>query len=127
MGIQLHEIKDDRLRRRLRAALDSAGPVVAAGVHHPIVEPRSERHPSGPHCPKDGSGPRLVLRVVRRACRLVDADNLGGAKFVVDAIRRAGLVPDDSPETIELLLTQEKVATRDEEGTLIEIYPAETT
>lgn len=63
---------------------------------------------------------RVLLRVTSFRCRLLDPDNLC-PKYFIDCCRYAGLIPDDSPEFITLQVTQEKVKTKSEERTEIEI------
>lgn len=61
------------------------------------------------------------MRITRKASRLLDADNLaGGCKPLIDQVRYAGLIPDDSPDKVEISFTQEKVK-KGQEGTLIEL------
>lgn len=64
---------------------------------------------------------RLRVKITSYRCRLLDADNLC-PKFLIDALRYQGKIPDDSPDHIILEVGQEKVATRTEEGTLVEIW-----
>lgn len=67
---------------------------------------------------------RFEVRIIRRSTNLLDKDNLyGGVKFACDALRYAKLIREDDPESIELIVTQEKVKTRKEIGTIIEITP----
>lgn len=67
-------------------------------------------------------GKRLLLRITRHACRVLDFDNgAGGCKALVDQLRYAGLIPDDNPEAIDFRFAQVKVKMRKEQGTLIEI------
>lgn len=67
-------------------------------------------------------GPRRIkVRVTRCSRRLLDVDNLGGAKYVIDQLRYCGFIPNDSPKDIKLTLDQKEVKTKKEEGTLIEI------
>jgi hypothetical protein len=64
---------------------------------------------------------RIVLRIVRKSTRLLDADNLaGGCKPLIDQVRYAGLIPDDSPDKVEITFTQQKVK-KGEEGMMVEI------
>lgn len=52
---------------------------------------------------------------------MLDADNFaGGCKPLIDQVRYAGLIPDDSPDKVEITFTQEKVK-KGQEGTLIEL------
>lgn len=57
--------------------------------------------------------------------RTLDADNLaGGSKCLVDEIRYSGLIPDDTPEAIELQVQQVKVKHYAEERTELTLtYP----
>lgn len=56
---------------------------------------------------------RVVVRITRHACRLLDADNFaGGCKPLIDQLRYAALIPDDDPESVELQFRQEKVGKR---------------
>lgn len=68
-------------------------------------------------------GGRVRLSIESLRSRLCDVDNLaGGAKFCIDGLRYSGLIRDDSPEHIELVVTQRKVK-RGEEGTIVTITP----
>ena len=52
-------------------------------------------------------GPFKKLVVTRVGSRLLDADNLaGGAKNLVDAIRKEGLIEDDRPGKVALSFDQ---------------------
>ena len=64
-----------------------------------------------------------MVRITRCGTRLLDADNLaGGCKPIVDALRYRGLIPEDDPQSIGLVVQQRKVLKKDI-GTIIEIYP----
>jgi len=65
----------------------------------------------------------LRLRITSRRVRLLDPDNLF-PKYLIDALRYEGLIPNDTTEDIILEVRQEKVARKKEEGTVIELYPA---
>lgn len=67
-----------------------------------------------------GSHGRIGVRVLSKRARLLDIDNIA-VKYIVDELRYAGLLRDDSPADIELTVTQEKVAHREDECTLIEL------
>jgi hypothetical protein len=70
---------------------------------------------------KEKGEERITLRITRSSTRLLDADNFaGGCKPLIDQLRYAGLIPDDSPEKVEITFTQRKVK-KGQEGTLIEI------
>ena len=66
--------------------------------------------------------PRYRVRITSVRKRLCDADNLC-VKHHIDAIRKLGLIPDDSPAVIELIVRQRtlKEAFVKTEGTQIEV------
>jgi hypothetical protein len=71
---------------------------------------------------KTKSSERTLVRITRYACRSLDQDNLiGGCKACADCLKESGLIEDDSPEAIDLVVTQEKVFNKDHERTEIEI------
>ncbi len=68
------------------------------------------------------SSPRFRLLISRYAARSLDADNLaGGCKPLIDAIRRAGIIPDDDPKTVVLEFAQHGCRKGDER-TEIEVF-----
>ena len=71
---------------------------------------------------EEGSAGRVTCRITRLGVRLLDADNLcGGVKFLLDACRYEGLIPEDNPQAIVLIVRQRKVKMK-ETGTILEIY-----
>jgi len=75
---------------------------------------------TGPY--EEGSPGRITVRITRLGVRLLDADNLcGGVKFLVDACRYEGLIAEDTPEAICLIVRQRKVK-KGKTGTILEIY-----
>jgi hypothetical protein len=62
---------------------------------------------------------RVRVWIESRRARLLDPDNLA-AKYFVDSLRYAGLIPNDRTEDIELKVTQKKVK-KGEEETVIEL------
>jgi len=68
---------------------------------------------------------KMVVNIIRHGSRALDKDNLaGGCKSLIDAIRRAGLIVDDSPKWVDLCFSQ--IATpRELEHTEVIIKPAE--
>lgn len=95
--------------------------IVVGRISHSIVEPAVRATLDCPKHRKEKSSERVTLRITRRASRLLDADNFaGGCKPLIDQVRYAGLIPDDSPDKVEITFTQEKVK-KGQEGTLIEI------
>lgn len=63
---------------------------------------------------------RFLVSVVSKRVRLVDPDNLC-PKYIIDCLRYAGVLPDDSPEFVTTSFSQIKVARFDQEETLIEV------
>ena len=78
--------------------------------HGPLAE--TEREDSNPK--------RYAVSVESCRARKIDTDNLC-AKYFVDALRYAGIIPDDRPEDIEYSISQKKVKTKAEEITIIEV------
>lgn len=71
-----------------------------------------------------GTG-RIILSYSGYRQRLLDPDNFaGGTKFLTDALRYCGAIPSDSDDQITLEFSQKKVATKEQEKTLVTIqYP----
>lgn len=65
---------------------------------------------------------RFRVRIVSLRCRLIDPDNLC-PKYFIDCLRYAEMLRDDRAQDIILEVSQQKVATKEEEHTLIEIEP----
>lgn len=96
---------------------------LATRLPNAVLKPLVRRQPLEADRHEKGSRPRTRVCVTRYARRLLDVDNLGGAKLVIDQLRYAKLIQDDSPEHIDLELRQVKVASKAEEGTEIVISP----
>lgn len=65
---------------------------------------------------------RAVVTVTQRAVRLRDHDNFAASfKPGLDAIVRAGIIADDNPGCIDLVLRAEKVAHKADECVLVTI------
>jgi len=65
---------------------------------------------------------RTYVRITRYSTRPLDCDNYaGGCKPIIDQLRYAKLIKDDSPEDIEVQFKQVKIKTKTEEHTKIEI------
>lgn len=85
-------------------------------------EPTVRHEPLAAAQGKAAGSPRIVVRIASFRVRLLDPDNLaGGAKYIVDGLRYAGLIPDDSPDQIILEVSQKKVTNRNQELTSVEI------
>ena len=93
----------------------------------PYTEPQQDPAPAleRPAAREETSVGRVTVRVVSYRCRPTDADNLaGGCKGLIDGLRAAHLVRNDDPASIRLIVEQEKVSSRAEQRTEIElIYP----
>lgn len=91
-------------------------PVLEQVVLHDPLETKQakEGHPNG-------SLPRFVIEITSYRCQLTDPDNLC-PKFLIDAIRHSGWIPNDTPDLIELVTRQVRVSKRDEQRTVLRIY-----
>lgn len=91
---------------------------------YPVPQPYSGPEPLPEVQVKGSDSARILVRIERRGCALLDADNLaGGVKYHLDACRQCGAIPDDAPHAIQLEVFQTKVSTRAEECTVIDIFP----
>lgn len=68
-----------------------------------------------------GNTGRVLIRITSFRLRLIDEDNLC-EKYIVDCCRYSGLLPDDNPEQTKIEVCQEKVRTKEEERTLVQIF-----
>jgi len=116
--------------KRLRAMFPRASadfikannPVGAARVSNAVVKRDAPQALDGGVSAEGNGKARARVRITRFACRLLDEDNLsGGVKPLLDSIKQAGLIEDDSPECIELCVRQEKVTNKVHERTEVEI------
>ena len=95
---------------------------VAPRLPNPEPQPAPRPALDGARQGKDKSQTRTLVRIVRKSVRLLDADNFaGGCKPLIDQLRYAKLIPDDDPESVEILFQQTKVATKKEEGVEVNI------
>lgn len=70
--------------------------------------------------PKKANSRLIQVRIISHRRRLIDPDNCIG-KWHLDCCRYAGFIPEDSAAHIEYRISQEKVSSKDEEKTVIEI------
>ena len=71
---------------------------------------------------KEKGSNRTYVRITRFSTRPLDCDNYaGGCKPIIDQLRYAKLIRDDSPEDIQVQFKQVKIKTKTEEHTKIEI------
>jgi len=83
-----------------------------------------ERHPSDgmaptPHAKEKAIG-KFLVRVTSFRHRLLDEDNIC-EKYHVDLCRYAGILPSDAPSQTRITTTQQKIGSKEEEFTLVEI------
>jgi hypothetical protein len=66
--------------------------------------------------------PKYHLTITRYSTRTLDVDNFaGGCKPLIDQIRYAKLIPDDNPESVEIIFKQAKVKKIQEQRTEVQI------
>ena len=76
----------------------------------PLAETKAQKPDTG----------RFLVRVSSFRRRLLDEDNLS-EKYFCDLCRYAGIIPGDAPDQAKIEVSQVKVATKDEEKTLVEV------
>ncbi len=87
-----------------------------------ISQPTARETLVAPTQRKEKGRARIIVCITRRSCHVLDLDNFaGGCKPLIDQLRYAQLIPNDDPQSIELQFVQEKVKTRLEEETIIDI------
>lgn len=64
---------------------------------------------------------RFLVSVTSYRRRMLDEDNLS-EKYFCDLCRYAGIIPDDSPDRTQIKVSQIKVASKEEEKTVVEVY-----
>jgi len=112
------------MRERIRQALRDKSTNYADQNRSALPSAKSEQtvcHGTDGQIPgktKDVQRVRIVIESFRRV--LLDPDNLC-PKYFLDGIKYAGLIPDDSPDKIELTVLQSKVDNKEDERTEIEI------
>jgi hypothetical protein len=84
-----------------------------------IPEPAVHNGTDGATKRKTKNSGRYVVSVTSYRSRLCDPDNLC-AKYFVDALRYAGVIPDDRPDDI-IYQIQQKKCSKEKEKTLIEV------
>lgn len=106
------------------------GKVADAKGHPAKVHPRTPRDGDGEG--GDGAGGevpekiegRFLITLTDYRLRLLDYDNLNPKKEI-DCIRYAGLIPEDNPQNLEILVRQKKVARNEDIRLEIEIIRIE--
>lgn len=110
----------NEIRRRFPNASASC---LAANAHRaqlpaPVLELHPEPVATGPDASQARSAGRTRVSIESRRCRLCDPDNLS-VKAILDAMRYEGLILDDSPDHIELVVKQTRVPHRHLEQTIV--------
>ena len=109
-----------KLIERAIAAQDCAGSKI------PDAKPKRDKTPTlGTAIQREAEGvQRTRVKFVGYRVKPLDADNFAGSvKDLLDGLRHANLLYDDSPTHITLETEQVKVAHYEEEQTVIEIIP----
>lgn len=122
MGVDISQLPE-RYRKQIQEQIyGQSKKNLASGLSHAQPKRDAGGALDGASSNEGGGKERVVVRITKCAVRLTDLDNaVGGAKFCIDALRYAKLIPDDDPGSIDLQFQQLKVATKKEQGTLIEI------
>jgi len=89
-------------------------------VKSPVLERRAQHALPDANQIKATYSGKLAVIVTSFRRRLLDEDNLA-VKWHVDALRYAGIIPDDAPEKVSIKARQEKVSLKEDERTEIEI------
>lgn len=85
-----------------------------------VVEPNPSDEPVGPSPLQEANDERISVRVFCVRKRLLDEDNTC-EKFLVDALRYSGFIPDDCPEKVHIEVSQRKCWDGEPEHVRIEI------
>ena len=86
----------------------------------PKLESNPGSKPLGKNKVKKGDKEKFHISVLSVRKRLCDTDNLA-CKYHVDCLRYLGLIPDDSPDYVQITTTQRKCKKGEEEHIVIEI------
>lgn len=113
--------KPSDLPPALQAQLYAQTNPLAPRLRHAQPEQAPVLPPLGQNQDEEGGGGRFKVRIVRCGAKLLDPDNLSGAKLLIDQLRYAGLIPEDNPHAIELELCQVKTPKKEDRGTLIQV------
>ncbi len=93
--------------------------LMAPPIRDTQFEPAPREEPLAPHQAQEGGAGRSLVIITRCGVRLLDTDNAyGGCKPIIDALRYAGLIREDDPASLQLIVRQRKVR-KEETGTEI--------
>jgi hypothetical protein len=107
---------------KLNAPSDNENAKAGTKLHHAEFE-RDKKKPLVEAVPREAkSMGRTLVRFTGYRVRLLDPDNFAGSvKDLLDGLRHAGLLDDDSPDKIILETQQFKIRHQENEKTVIEI------
>jgi hypothetical protein len=101
--------------------MSNEDPTFPTGIPAADLEQNVSRSLDGGVAGKAAGDPRPLVRLTRIAPRSLDPDNVC-EKFIIDAMRRAGLIAGDSRLEINLQVEQQRlVKGAQKAGTIIEI------
>jgi len=100
--------------------LANKGARKAAKLERDSVRPALEKERD-----EKGDSARFHLRIISVRKRRIDPDNVS-VKWIIDSLRFAGAIRDDSAEDITLEVAQRKCAKGEEEHTLLEVFRLST-
>jgi hypothetical protein len=87
---------------------------------NPVPQRRSRNGSLAKGKDEKGDTAKFFVRIVSYRRRLLDEDNIVG-KWHTDMARYCGILPSDAPGQTRIITTQEKIDSKDQEYTLIEI------
>ena len=97
-------------------------PINSPPLPNSLAQPTPGQTLVDPPQRKEKGSTRTIVCITRRSCHVLDLDNFaGGCKPLIDQLRYAHLIPDDDPKSVELQFVQEKVKTKLQEETIIDI------
>src|SRR4030095_3437658 len=97
-------------------------PVAGLPVPKPKCRLQKDALVEGGGKEKSQGSPRLRLVITTARVSPVDPDNVV-AKFLIDALRYEHLIKDDTLKDIILEIRQVQVPAKENEGTLVELFP----
>jgi hypothetical protein len=112
---------DLRERINSNASLRSKNPHIATPLSNTNTQSLVQHESVGKTEGGQKSQGRIQVRITAFRNRLLDPCNFTG-KALVDCLRYAGAIRDDSLEFIEVIEIQKKVPSRKDEMTLIELF-----
>lgn len=107
----------------LALLLSRPGYGIASGTRpNPKLERAPRDEPLAENQAQEVHSGKYLVRITSYRRRLLDVDNLA-EKYHVDALRYAGLLPSDAPNSCSIETSQIKVQKKDQECTEVLIKP----